>query len=184
MPTIVSSSPPLGMHAPDFSLPGTDGAVHGLDSARGPNGLLVMFICNHCPYVQAISDRLAADAAELHALGIGVVAINPNDAAQQPEDDYEHMKLYAKRWGLHFPYLHDATQAVARAFGAVCTPDFYGFDRELRLAYHGRLDAAHREPRPPGMHRELVEAMGEIAETGRSGRAQQPSLGCSIKWKS
>jgi len=183
MSMIESPAATLGMQAPDFSLPGIDGAVHARDTARGPNGLVVMFICNHCPYVQAISDRLAADAAELHALGIGVVAINPNDALQQPEDDYVHMKHHAKRWGLQFPYLHDANQSVARAFGAVCTPDFFGFDRELKLAYHGRLDAAHRGPRAPGMHRELVEAMGEIAETGRSTREQHPSLGCSIKWK-
>lgn len=176
-------APALGSPAPPFTLPGTDGATHTLDSCRGPTGLLVMFICNHCPYVQAIRDRLADDTAELHALGIGVVAINPNDAERHPADDAVHMRQQAREWGFHFPYLRDESQRVARAYGAVCTPDFFGFDRDMRLAYRGRLDAAARGPRLPGMHRELVEAMSEIAQTGHSSRPQHPSIGCSIKWK-
>jgi peroxiredoxin len=173
----------LGAPAPDFSLPGTDGAVHSLASCRGPSGLLVMFICNHCPYVHALRDRLVDDMRELHALGIGVVAINSNDPRQQPDDDLTHMQQQAREWGFCFPYLHDPNQRVARAFGAVCTPDFFGYDRDLRLAYRGRLDAGHAGPRRPGMHRELVEAMGEIAESGRTAREQTPSMGCSIKWR-
>ncbi len=175
--------PSLGMAAPAFSLTGIDGLVHTRDSCRGPNGLLVMFICNHCPYVQAVRDRLVDDVAELHALGIGVVAINANDPSISRNDDLEHMKQQSWEWGFRFPYLVDATQQVAREYGAVCTPDFFGFNRELTLAYRGRLDAAARGPRTPGMRRELVEAMGEIAETGRSIHPQHPSIGCSIKWR-
>jgi peroxiredoxin len=172
----------LGVAAPDFSLPGIDGAVHSTASCRGPSGLLVMFICNHCPYVRALRERLVDDCRELHALGIGVVAINPNDPLQSPDDDLGHMQLQAREWGFCFPYLQDLRQDVARSFGAVCTPDFFGFDRDLRLAYRGRLDDG-TPSRLPGSHRELVEAMTEIAECGRSLRAQQPSLGCSIKWR-
>ena len=178
-----STTPKLGMPIPAFSLLGIDGVAHTQDTCRGPNGLLVMFICNHCPYVQAIHDRLLDDVAELHALGIGVVAINANDPLLAPNDDLEHMKAQAKAWGFRFPYLVDESQQVAQAFGAVCTPDFFGFNRDLKLAYRGRLDAAERGPRLPGMHRELVEAMGEIAETGRTRHEQHPSIGCSIKWR-
>ena len=178
-----SPLPDLGAAAPDFSLTGTDGVVHTRASCRGPNGLVVMFICNHCPYVRAISDRLVEDMRELHALGIGVVAINPNDATAQPEDDFAHMRQQAQAGRFCFPYLHDTAQSVALAFGAVCTPEFFGYDRELRLGYRGRLDAGHRGPRLPGMHRELVEAMGEIAERGQCSRPPEPALGCSIKWR-
>jgi len=174
----------LGTPAPDFALPGTDGRLHMRDACRGPHGLLVMFICNHCPYVKAILDRLVADCRDLVAAGIGVVAINSNDARDYPEDAPERMRDLAERLALPFPYLHDATQDVARAYGAVCTPDFFGYDSALRLRYRGRLDAAHRGPREPGMCRELVEAMLEIARTGQTTIEQIPSMGCSIKWSS
>jgi peroxiredoxin len=173
----------LGAIAPEFTLTGTDGVVHTRASCRGPNGLLIMFICNHCPFVRALHDRLVDDMRELHALGIGVVAINPNDAGAQPDDDFAHMRQQALDWGFCFPYLLDASQSVALACGAVCTPEFFGYDRDLRLAYRGRLDAGHRGPRKPGMRRELVEAMGEIAERGRCSRPPESALGCSIKWR-
>jgi peroxiredoxin len=173
----------IGTHCPDFRLPDLDGRLLSRDGLKGPNGLLVAFLCAHCPYVQAIEDRLAADLRELRAHGIGTVAICSNDPEQYPEDGREGLRAQAKRAGFDFPYLIDDTQAVARAFGAVCTPDFFGYDRDLRLAYRGRLDEAHRGPRKPGMRRELVEAMLQIAQTGKTTIAQIPSMGCSIKWK-
>jgi peroxiredoxin len=173
----------LGMHAPDFSLPGIDGAMHSLASCRGPSGLLLMFICNHCPFTRAILARLVEDMRELHALGIGVVAINPNDPLQLPDDDLSHMRSQAQEWHFCFPYLQDDQQRLAQACRAICTPDFLGFDRDLRLAYRGRLDGGLAGPRWPGMHRELVEAMGEIAERGYTEQPQQPTLGCSIRWR-
>ncbi len=173
----------LGAEAPDFALHGTDGRVHTRDGCRGPNGLLVMFICNHCPYVQAIRERLVVDARELIAAGVGVVAISSNDARDYPEDGPEAMREVARQHGFPFPYLHDATQAVARAYGAVCTPDFFGYDAHLQLRYRGRLDAAHRGPREAGMRRELVEAMLEVGSRGDTSVAQVPSMGCSIKWR-
>lgn len=173
----------LGTPCPDFRLPDLDGRLYSRDELKGPHGLLVAFICAHCPYVQAIEDRLAGDLRELRAAGIGVAAICSNDPEQYPEDAPEGLRRQAARAGFDFPYLIDETQEVARAFGAVCTPDFFGYDRELRLAYRGRLDEAHRGPRKPGMRRELVEAMLEIAQSGQTTLAQVPSMGCSIKWK-
>ncbi len=140
------------------------------------------FICNHCPYVKAIADRLARDARDLALLGVMVVAINSNDATAYPEDSFANMKLFAEHNGFGFPYLHDETQAVARAYGAVCTPDFYGFDANLSLQYRGRLDASRQHAGPTDARRELYEAMRQIAETGTAPRNQHPSLGCSIKW--
>lgn len=178
-------TPPLapGMTAPDFRLPATDGRSLSLADVRGPRGVVVMFICNHCPYVQAIRERLVGDAAELLAAGIGVVGISSNDAEAYPEDSFERMREVSLAWGLPFPYLYDAEQSVARAYGAVCTPDFFGFDADGRLRYRGRLDAAHRGPRPAGMARELVEAMLAIAVGRAVPFEQHPSMGCSIKWK-
>jgi peroxiredoxin len=173
----------LGTPAPDFSLPGIDGAVHSRSSCRGPAGLLVMFICNHCPYVQSLRDRLVDDMRELHALGIGVVAINPNDPTLQPHDDLAHMQQQAREWGFCFPYLQDLQQQVARDYGAVCTPDFFGYDRDLKLAYRGRLDDGRPASQRTELRRELVLAMTEVAERGRCSQPQEPSLGCSIKWR-
>jgi peroxiredoxin len=167
----------------DFDLPGTDGRNWTLADCRGPNGLLVMFICNHCPYVQAIRDRLIRDVAELRDHGIGAVAISANDPAQFPEDDFPHMQALAEELQLPFPYLFDQTQEVARAYGAVCTPDFFGYNKELGLQYRGRLDASGREPGPTDARRELFEAMVQVAETGRGPAQQTPSMGCSIKWR-
>lgn len=169
--------------AVDFELDDTRGIRHNLSTLRGPNGLLLMFICNHCPYVKAIIDRICSDARELQALGIGVAAIMSNDAAEYPEDSFENMQRIASQLDFSFPYLHDSSQAVARSYGAACTPDFFGFNRNLELQYRGRLDASGRLPAPPDVRRELVEAMRMVAETGRGPREQIASMGCSIKWR-
>jgi len=182
---MAAQSEPLtpGALAPDFSLPGVDGRTWSRDACRGPNGLLVMFICNHCPYVQAILDRIIRDARDLAPLGIGVVAISANDPAAYPEDSFENMAQLARRHAFPFPYLYDESQQVARAYGAVCTPDFFGFDAALGLQYRGRLDASRRDPAPPGARRELFEAMKLVAATGKAPAEQLPSVGCSIKWR-
>ena len=173
----------FGTPAPAFSLPATDGSIWTLERARGPNGTLVVFMCNHCPYVKAIIDRLIRDARDLQALGVATVAICSNDPIAYPEDDLEHMRRWAEELRFPFPYLQDETQAVARAYGAVCTPDFFGYDRELRLQYRGRLDSSGRMPAAPDARRELFEAMAAVAR-GEPGPAEQiPSMGCSIKWK-
>lgn len=179
-------SPPVcdfGWKAPAFTLPGTDGRDWSLDDIRGRKGTLVMFICNHCPYVQAVIDRIVRDARDLQALGIGVVAISSNDATEYPADSFDNMKLEAARHAFPFPYLYDESQSVAKAYGAACTPDFFGFDADLGLQYRGRLDASGRQPAAPGVRRELYEAMRQVAETGSGPAEQVPSMGCSIKWK-
>jgi peroxiredoxin len=173
----------FGWKAPAFALPATDGRVYALSDIAGPRGTLVMFICNHCPYVQAVMERILRDARDLAPLGIGVAAISSNDAAAYPEDGFEAMAREAARWGFPFPYLYDETQAVARAWGAACTPDFFGLNAAGELQYRGRLDASGRQPAPPDARRELYEAMRLIAETGRGPRDQIASIGCSIKWK-
>jgi peroxiredoxin len=172
----------LGWKAPDFDLPATDGRRVTLAQARGPRGLLVMFICNHCPYVKAIRDRIIRDARDLQALGIGVVGISANDPADYPEDSFEDMRRVAAGFRYPFAYLFDESQDVARAYGAVCTPDFFGFDAGLGLQYRGRLDASRTSP-VPDARRDLYEAMKAVAETGRGPVEQVPSMGCSIKWK-
>ncbi len=183
---MVSLNPPpcdFGCPAPDFALPGTDGQTHSPASARGPNGLLVMFICNHCPYVKAILDRLLRDTLELADHGIGSIAIMSNDPAEYPEDDWDHMVRVARTRDFPFPYVFDETQAVAKAYGAVCTPDFFGFDADLRLQYRGRLDASRISPAPESAPRELFDAMVQVARTGHGPAQQTPSIGCSIKWR-
>ncbi|CAA7625944.1 Alkyl hydroperoxide reductase/ Thiol specific antioxidant/ Mal allergen [Magnetospirillum sp. LM-5] len=174
----------FGWKAPDFRLPGTDGKLWSLADIQGPNGTLIMFICNHCPYVQAIVDRLVRDVAGLQGQGIGVAAIMSNDTAAYPEDSFDNMALFAASHGFTFPYLFDETQAVARAYDAVCTPDFFGFDGALGLQYRGRLDASKREAGPADARRELFDAMTQVARTGRGPAEQVASMGCSIKWKS
>ncbi len=182
----MAATPPVcefGWQAPAFRLPATDGRAYALSEIAGPRGTLVMFICNHCPYVLAVRDRIARDARELQGLGIGIAAICANDATTHPADSFEKMGDFAREAGFTFPYLHDEDQSVARAWGAVCTPDFFGFDAELGLQYRGRLDASGPRPAPPNTPRELFEAMKRIAETGRGPRDQVPCMGCSIKWK-
>lgn len=173
----------FGAPMPDFTLPDPDGRMVALDDIAGPRGTLVMFICNHCPYVQAVIDRIQRDATDLQKLGIGVVAISANDVAEYPQDAPEHMKAEALKHGFSFPYLYDETQAVARAYGAECTPDFFGYNAKGELQYRGRLDASGRSPGDPDARRELYEAMAQVAETGQGPRDQIASIGCSIKWK-
>lgn len=173
----------FGLKAPDFSLPGVDGQIWTPAKAMGPNGLLVIFICNHCPYVQAIADRLARDAADLAALGVGSIAVMPNDVAQYPEDSFEHMKAFARSHAFPFPYVIDEAQETARAYDAVCTPDFFGYNRDFELQYRGRLDQSGRNPAQAEAKRELFLAMKQVAETGKGPEEQVPSMGCSIKWR-
>jgi peroxiredoxin len=172
----------FGWKAVSFELEGTDGKIHRLQDLRGSNGTLVMFICNHCPYVRAVIDRIVRDARELRDYGVESVAIMPNDTEAYPEDSFERMKSFAREHGFPFPYLIDRTQEVARAYGAVCTPDFFGFNAGLELQYRGRLDESRREA-VPDAPRELFEAMTQIARTGEGPREQVPSMGCSIKWR-
>jgi len=171
----------FGRKAPDFRLPGTDGRIWSLADLRGPKGTLVVFICNHCPYVKAIVSRLVRDAGDLAAEGIGVAAICSNDARAYPEDSFAKMKDFARSHGFTFPYLHDETQNVARAFGAVCTPDFFGFNGADELQYRGRLDAS-KTTLVADAPRELYQAMTAVARTGQGPAEQIPSIGCSIKW--
>ncbi|MBM3564624.1 MAG: thioredoxin family protein [Alphaproteobacteria bacterium] len=182
----MAAHPPLcdfGWKAPDFRLKGIDGKTYTLAEAKGPKGLLVMFICNHCPYVKAIADRLARDVRELQGLGIGAIGIMSNDVAAYPDDSFDNMKLFAARNGFTFPYVIDETQGTARAYDAVCTPDFFGFNANLELQYRGRLDASRKEAAPADAKRELFEAMRQVAQTGRGPKDQNASMGCSIKWK-
>ncbi len=183
---MVALNPPVcdfGQPAPAFDLPGVDGQRHTLASCRGTKGLLVMFICNHCPYVKAIIDRLIRDCRELTAHGIGCVAIMSNDVEAYPDDAPDKMRQWSDQLTFPFPYLYDESQAVARAFGAVCTPDFFGYDAEMTLQYRGRLDASGRDPAPADAPRELFAAMVEIARSGRGPQEQVASIGCSIKWR-
>ncbi len=172
----------FGWKAREFDLPGTDGGRYKLADVRGSNGLLLMFICNHCPYVKAVRDRIIRDCSELAAHGIGCVAISSNDPTDYPEDSFDNMKLVARQFSYPFPYLYDETQAVARAYGAVCTPDFFGFNKDCELQYRGRLDASRTAP-VPDARRELFEAMLQVASTGKGPAEQTASMGCSIKWK-
>ena len=173
----------FGWKAPAFTLPGVDGKTYSLKGLRGPNGTLVRFICNHCPYVKAVIDRIVRDATELKSYGITSVAVSANDAEHYPDDSFANMKRFAAAHGFTFPYLYDESQDVARAYDAACTPDFFGFNADLELQYRGRLDASGREPASAGARRELFEAMKQVSETGRGPRDQIPSIGCSIKWK-
>jgi len=180
---LLQSAPKLGTKAPDFRLPATDGKTYSLADVAGSNGTVVAFICNHCPYVKAVADRMVADAAALAAEGIGFAAICSNDPVSHPDDSFDNMKLFADKHGFPFPYLHDESQAVARAYDAACTPEFYGIAADGTIAYHGRLDEGRKDPPPAGAKRELLEAMRMIAKSGNGPDQQIPSVGCSIKWK-
>ncbi len=180
---MVTTTLPLGARALDFALDGTDGRRLRLADIRGPKATLVMFICNHCPYVQAVLDDIIRDAAELQADGVGSVAIMPNDTEAYPADSFENMKRLAETKRFPFPYLIDRSQETARSYGALCTPDFLGFDADLRLQYHGRIYPVRSLVRVAGSRRELFEAMQAIARTGRAPTEQHPPMGCSIKWR-
>lgn len=173
----------FGWKAPAFRLPATDGKVYTLEDVRGERATLLAFICNHCPYVQAVIDRLVRDAAALAEFGVATAAICANDATTHPDDSFDNMRRFAEAHRFAFPYLHDESQQVARAYDAVCTPDFFGFNADLALQYRGRLDESGIRPAGPEAKRELYEAMRQIAETGQGPREQAPAMGCSIKWK-
>ncbi len=182
----MAAIPPVcdfGWPAVDATLPGVDGKQHSIFGQAGPNGLVVVFICNHCPYVKAVISRIVRDAEDLKAEGIGFVAINSNDAEAYPEDSFANMKQFAEAHRFGFPYLYDEDQSVARAYGAACTPDFFGFNNELTLQYRGRLDASRKETGAADLRRDLYEAMKQVARTGNGPREQVASIGCSIKWK-
>ncbi|MFT6559598.1 thioredoxin family protein [Sneathiella sp.] len=171
----------FGWKAPDFALKDPDGAEFRMTEQMGEKGLLVAFICNHCPYVQAIAERFASDARILMEEGINVLAVMSNDYRYVPADQPSNMKRFAEQYRFSFPYLVDEGQAVGRQYGAVCTPDFFGFNKEGTLQYRGRLDDAARgegRARIP----ELLNAMRQIGETGKGPQVQVPSMGCSIKW--
>ena len=183
---MVSLSPPVcdfGRPAIDFDLPGIDGRRHTLASVRGPKGLLVMFICNHCPYVKAVIHRIVRDTTELARLGIGSIAIMSNDPTDYPEDSWQNMERIARELQFPFPYVLDESQAVAKAYGAVCTPDFFGYNAGLELQYRGRLDESRKDTAPEGVRRELFEAMRQVALCGKGPAQQTPGIGCSIKWR-
>jgi len=183
---MASLQPPLcdfGWNAPDFDLPGVDGKRYNLAGARGKNGLLVMFICNHCPYVKSIRERIIRDTLELKNHGINTIAIMSNDPADYAEDSFDNMREIASHYNYPFPYVWDETQQVAKAYGAVCTPDFFGFNANLELQYRGRLDASRKEA-VPDAPRDLFNAMVQVANTGQGPREQIASMGCSIKWRS
>lgn len=182
MPALETPPVEIGWKAPDFRLKGTDGKFYTLNDVKGPKGLVVMFICNHCPFVQAIAGKITRDMRELSALGIGSIAVMSNDVENYPDDSFDNMEAFKAKHGFSFPYVIDETQAVARTYDAVCTPDFFGFDAGLNLQYRGRLDDSGMQKKEGGM-RELYEAMKRVAETGRAPMGQKPSIGCSIKWK-
>jgi peroxiredoxin len=183
MPALNTPALQSNFKAPDFSLKGVDGKTYSLKDLSCENGLVVMFICNHCPYVKAVIDKIVADMFELKAQGVASIAIMSNDTAEYPEDSFENMKKLATEKNFPFPYVIDETQEVAKAYGAVCTPDFFGFNRNLELQYRGRLDSAGRENKPV-LERDLFNAMMQIAQIDKGPDQQFASVGCSIKWKS
>ena len=172
----------FGEKAKPFELLATDGKRYGLEDLRGKKGLLLMFICNHCPYVKSVIDRIIRDAKDLESHGVSTAAIMSNDVLTYPDDSFPEMKALAEAKGFPFPYLFDESQEVARSYDAVCTPDFFGYNADLELQYRGRLDASKTTPIPNAV-RELYDAMVQIAETGNGPKDQIPSMGCSIKWK-
>lgn len=181
---MASINPPVcdfGWQAPDFNLPNIDGSPISRDASMGKNGLLVMFICNHCPYVKAILPRLINDVRELKALGINAVAIMSNDPTDYQEDSFENMLKIACTMDFSFPYLLDKSQAVAKAYDAICTPDFFGFNNRGELQYRGRFDESRKEAAQSST-RDLFYAMKQVAETGAGPKEQISSIGCSIKW--
>ncbi len=182
----MAAIPPVcdfGWKSPDFILPATDGKTYSLADISGEAGTLIMFICNHCPYVLAVLDRIVRDGRELASLGIGVAAISANDVSAYPQDSFENMGKLAAQYGFTFPYLYDEDQSVARAYDAACTPDFFGFNDRGELQYRGRLDASRSEAGPTDLRRDLFEGMKQVAQTGQGPTDQIASMGCSIKWK-
>ena len=173
----------LGWKAPDFNLNNIDNKFYTLDDLRGKNGTVIAFICNHCPYVISIAQRLSFDAKELKKSEINTIAIMSNDANNYPEDSFENMDFFAKKYDFDFPYLHDESQDIARKYGAVCTPDIFGFNSNLILQYRGRLDSGVINTNSNNINRELFKAMNQIKSYGVGPSEQFNSFGCSIKWK-
>lgn len=173
----------FGWQAPEFELPAIDGRTYGLADLAGPKGLLVMFICNHCPYVRSIIDRIVRDTHALQARGLGVAAIMSNDWSEYPDDAPDKMADFSREHGFSFPYLIDESQQVAKTYDAICTPDFFGFNNKMELQYRGRLDASRKAAADTNVRRDLYEAMLQIVETGEGPSDQIPSMGCSIKWR-
>ncbi|MFV9876127.1 MAG: thioredoxin family protein [Rickettsiales endosymbiont of Dermacentor nuttalli] len=172
----------LGWKAIDFSLKGTDGKYYNLDSVKGKNGLIIMFICNHCPYVKAVLDKIIRDVTDLKEFDIGAIAIMSNNMDDYPEDSFENMQKLAQSKSFPMPYVIDPTQEIAKKYDAVCTPDFFGFNGDLELQYRGRIDDTRTEHKSNST-RNLFKAMINIAKTGYTQIKQFPSMGCSIKWK-
>ena len=172
----------FGAKAISFSLKGIDDKTYNLEEIKGENGTLLMFICNHCPYVKGVIDRLVADVIDLQKKGIGCVAIMSNDTEKYPEDSFENMKQFSKNNNFTFPYLYDLTQEIAKAYGAVCTPDFFGYNKNLELQYRGRLYNAGISGEIL-KDKELLNAFHQIVKSGKGPKEQKSSMGCSIKWK-
>ena len=188
MPALESSPLDTSFTAPDFRLPATDRTIFTRDALKGDTGLLIAFLCNHCPYVKAIIDRFVDDASKAQRLGVGVAAIMSNDTQAYPQDSFENMGKFAKQHAFPFPYLYDETQETARAFDAVCTPDFFLFDKNLTMVYRGRLDSAGAQQNPPdgaSVKRDLLEAVRALNKGSSvvKAEAQFSSIGCSIKWR-
>tara|TARA_Y100000768_G_C23700062_1_gene550936 strand:- start:64 stop:612 length:549 start_codon:yes stop_codon:yes gene_type:complete len=173
----------LEMIAPQFSLLNVDNNILSLDSLRGKNGTVIAFICNHCPYVKAIANRLKKDSDELKSNLINTIAIMSNDVNNYPEDSFENMKIFAKKYNFNFPYLFDESQEIAKKYDAVCTPDLFGFDKNLVLKYRGRLDSGIMNNNNENIDKELFNAMIKIKNEGFGPKEQYNSVGCSIKWK-
>ena len=173
----------FGKKAPEFKLNSTDNNIVSLAQAKGEKGTLVMFICNHCPYVKAVIEDIVEDCKELEKLGIKAVAISSNDIKDYPEDSFENMAKFSKQHGFSFPYLYDESQNVAKKYDAVCTPDFFGFNNNLELQYRGRIRELKELKAVRSGESDLLVAMKMIAQTGKGPENQIPSMGCSIKWK-
>lgn len=174
---------PLGTEAPDFHLPNIDGRTVSRDDFRDRRGLLVIFMCNHCPYVKHVAPELARIADEYQARGIGVVGISSNDISSHPDDAPDKMKQEAAAQGYHFPYLYDETQKVARDYRAACTPDFFLFDQQLRLVYRGQMDETRPKQGAVPTGKDLRAALDALLAGQPQPQPQHPSIGCNIKWK-
>lgn len=182
MVLLVTPDLELGKKMPNFELLGVDEKSWNLAKCMGDNGLVVMFICNHCPYVKSIQERLVEDALSMQKIGVNVVAIMSNDVNDYPEDSFENMQKISQEKHYPFPYLLDSSQQVAKLYGAVCTPDIFGLDKNGLLQYRGRLDSAGKEHSEEDLPRDLVNAMKELVDEGKISSKQIPSMGCSIKW--
>ncbi|MCD6109819.1 thioredoxin family protein [bacterium] len=173
---------PLRSPAQKFSLPGIDGKVYSLDDFIGKRALIIIFMCNHCPYVQGVIQRLITLQKEFKDDKVAFIGVNANDSINYPEDSFEKMSDYAKKWGLNFPYLRDESQEVAKKYKAQCTPDIFVYDKDLKLAYHGRIDDNWQDE-DKVTTRELKDVIEALLNDKKLVEKQNPSMGCSIKWK-